>query len=160
MRTMKKFLLLALLICGCVSPHRQSGANKAAEDYVRKMLNNPNYLESVSFTELEKKRYPTALDTSLTDANIGRDDYKKMQKFVDSENGVRPDISMNNTRDLDNIKHGRLNYYAFVYTFRIDSAGYKKLMKYRFELDSLNNVLNAKDITHVWDGMQSEKNNN
>ena len=145
---MKRFLLLALLIFGCAGPRQQSGANKAAENYIRKTLDNPNFLQSVSFTELIKKRYPTALDTSLVNANIDRDNYKKIQKYVDSENGVRPDIAVNNLKDLDNIEHGRLTYYTFIYTFRVDSNGSKKLMRYRFEVDSLNNILNATDVTN------------
>jgi len=72
-----------------------------------------------------------------------------MQKFVDSENGVMPDAAIQNLKDLDNIERGKLDYYMLIYTFKIDSAGVKRTKRYRFELDSLNDVLNATDITHV-----------
>lgn len=148
---MKKYLLFVLLVCGCVRPEQQSGAENAAEEYIKKMIDSRSNLQSVSFSELEKRRYKTNLDSSLTVSNSGisGDDYKKMQKFVDSENAVTPDASIQNLKDLDNIERGKLDYYMLIYTFKIDSAGAKKTKRYRFELDSVNNILEAKDITHV-----------
>jgi hypothetical protein len=148
---MKKYLLLVLLVCGCVRSEQQSGAENAAQEYIKKMVDSRSNLQSVSFSELEKRRYKTKLDSSLTTSNSGinGDDYKKMQKFVDSENGVMPDASIQNLKDLDNIERGKLDYYMLIYTFKIDSAGVKRTKRYRFELDSLNDVLNATDITHV-----------
>jgi hypothetical protein len=148
---MKKYLLLALLVCGCVRSEQQSGAENAAEEYIKKMVDSRSNLESVSFSALEKRRYKTKLDSSLTVSNSGisGDDYKKMQKFVDSENAVMPDASIQNLKDIDNIERGKLDYYLLIYTFKIDSAGVKRTKRYRFELDSLNNILDAKDVTHV-----------
>ncbi len=150
---MKKYLLLALLVCGCVRSEQQSGAENAAQEYIRKMIDSRSNLESVSFSELEKRRYKTKLDSSLTTSNSGisSDDHKKMQKFVDSENGVMPDAAIQNLKDLDNIERGKLDYFMLIYTFKVDSAGVKKTRRYRFELDSLNNVLNATDVTHIRD---------
>ena len=148
---MKKYLLLALLVCGCMRSEQQSGAENAAKEYIKKMVDSRANPESVSFSELEKRRYRTKLDSSLTTSNSGinSDNYKKMQKFVDSENGVMPDAAIQNLKDLDNIERGKLDYYMLIYTFKIDSAGVKRTKRYRFELDSLNDVLNATDITHV-----------
>jgi mRNA-degrading endonuclease RelE of RelBE toxin-antitoxin system len=145
---MRKYLLLVLLIWGCMSP-QQNAANRAAEDYVRHMLDNPKHLESVSFTSLVKKRYTTALDSALNYASIKGDDHKKIKKFVDSQNDQRPDLVVNNLKDLDNIERGKLTYYLLIYTFKIDSGGHKRVRRYRFELDSVNNVLKATDISHV-----------
>jgi hypothetical protein len=145
---MKKFLLLALLICGCVPTEDKARAHKAAENYVRQLLDNPHFFQSVSFSELEKRRYTTALDSDLNNAGIKGDDYKKIEKYVDSENAQRPDISTQNLKNMDDIKHDRLIYYTMTYSFRIDSNGFKKLMRYRFELDTGYNVLKAKDITN------------
>jgi len=128
---------------------QQTGANKAAEDYVRHMLDNPKYLESVSFSSLVKKRYATALDSALNYANIKGDDHKKIKKFVDSQNDQRPDLVVNNLKDLDNIERGKLTYYLLIYTFKIDSGGHKRVRRYRFELDSTNNVLHATNVSHT-----------
>ena len=144
---MRKYLIFALFICGCIYNERQEHANKVVEDYTRSMLDHPHYLESVSFSEIQKKRYNTALDSSLNYAGVKGDDYQKISKFVDSQNNQRPDIADRNVVDLDNIKRGRLDYYTLIYTFRIDSAGQKKLKRYRFDLDSGYNVLKAQDIT-------------
>jgi hypothetical protein len=142
-----RYIVLILLVSGCVGSARQDADDSVAKSYVRIMLDNPHYLESVSFTQLEKKRYTTPLDSSLNYAHVKNDDYKAMHKYVDSENGQRPDIANRNTNDEYNIEHGKLDYYTFIYTFRIDSAGQKRLKRYQFELDSLNNVLKARDIT-------------
>lgn len=142
-----RFLLIALLLCGCVNTARQDHAEKVVENYMRSTLDNPRFLESVSFSELQKQRYTTALDSSLNYAGVKGDDYKKMDKFVDSENSQRPDRAISNIQDLDNIKRGKLDYFTLVYTFRIDSAGQKKLKRYRFDLDSAFNVFKAQDIT-------------
>jgi hypothetical protein len=144
---MKKYLLLALLISGCMVSEQQSGANLAAQNYIRHLFDDPKFLEPVSFSNLEKRRYQTALDSSMANRNINDPDNKKIEKFVDSENSMRPDIAPNNVTDMYNIEHNKLIYYALTYTFRIDSNGIKKLKKYRFELDSANNVLNAKEIS-------------
>ena len=140
-------MLLALLICGCVPSGKNERAHKAVERYVKTMLENPHYFESVSFSELMKKRYTTPLDSSLNYAHINPENSKKMERYVDSENAQRPDISVRNQKNLDDIEHNRLDYYLLFYSFRIDSLGYKKLMRYRFELDTACNVLKATDIT-------------
>jgi len=70
-----------------------------------------------------------------------------MQKYVDSENGQRPDLAVSNEKDVYNIEHNKLTYYLLIYSFRTDSAGVKKLMKYRIELDTACNIINATDIT-------------
>jgi len=127
---------------------QQTGANKAVEEYTRHMLEYPKYFESVAFTPLVKKRYTTALDSALNYANIKSDDHKKIKKFVDSQNEQRPDLVVNNLKDMDNIERGKLTYYSLIYTFKIDSGGHKRVRRYRFELDSMNNVLNAADISH------------
>lgn len=145
---MKKYLLLTLLICGCVRSDIERRAHKAAENYVRSALGNPHFFESVTFSELEKRRYTTPLDSTLNYAHINPEDHKKMEKYVDSENQGRPDISTRNLKDMDNIEHDQLSYYLLFYSFRIDSLGYKKLMRYRFELDTACNILKATDITN------------
>jgi hypothetical protein len=128
---------------------QQSGANKAVEEYTRHLLEYPKYFESVAFTPLVKKRYTTALDSALNYANIKGDDQEKIKKFVDSQNEQRPDLVVNNLKDLDNIQRGKLTYYLLYYTFKIDSGGHKRVRRYRFELDSMNNVLHASDVSHV-----------
>src|SRR5258708_7600891 len=146
---MKKYLLLfALLACGCIRSEQQSRANDAAEHYVRSMLGNPKDFESVSFSTLQKRRYTTSLDTSLNYAGIDTANHRKAEKYVDSENGQRPDLAVNNTKDIYNIEHDKLTYYVLTYSFRVDSNGFKKYMKYRFELDTSCRILNAKDITN------------
>lgn len=147
----KNYLAIVLLISGCVGSAKQDAADSVAKRYIKSMLDNPHYLESVSFTPLQKKRYTTPLDSSLNYAHVSGDDHKAMQKYIDSENSQRPDIANRNINDEYNIEHGKLDYYTFVYTFKIDSGGYKKLKRYRFELDSVNKVLSAKDITFSHD---------
>ena len=143
---MKRFLLLALLICGCVQTEQQSRAHHAAQQYIKDFL-NPRGLETIAFSPLEKKRYTTPLDSSLNYAHISPDDHQKMEKYVDSENGQRPDRAPANMRQMDSIENGKLFYYSLTYSFRIDSGTKKKVMRYRFELDTAFNVVNAKDIT-------------
>ncbi|HTD41459.1 MAG TPA: hypothetical protein VK671_12610 [Mucilaginibacter sp.] len=145
----KYFLILALFCCGCVHTELQSRAEYTAEHYVRNMLGNPAYFKSVSFSQLQKRRYNTSLDTSLNRAGVNTDNRPGMEKYVDSENGQRPDLAVHNEKDLYNIEHDKLTYYLLIYSFRTDSAGVKKLMKYRFELDTACNVINATDITNI-----------
>ncbi|MEO6852161.1 MAG: hypothetical protein ABI203_06420 [Mucilaginibacter sp.] len=147
---MKKYLVLIFLLCGCVRSQQQYAADKAAEDYMRQMLGNPPGFETVSFSELLKKRYKTTLDSSLAASNSGidSDDYSKMHKFIDSENAVMPGAAIQNLKDIDNMERGKLEYYTLVYTFRIDSDRTKITRRYKFELDSLNNVIKASDVTH------------
>jgi hypothetical protein len=146
---MKKLLhILFLLLASCVYSGRQGDADRAVQTYVREMLNNPKYLETVGFSELEQHRYQTALDSSLNNARIRGDDYKKMEKYVDSENYQRPDRAPGNIRQLDSIEKNKLFYYTIDYSFRIDSQGHKKLKKYHFELDTAYRVLKAVDITY------------
>ena len=128
---------------------KQERANYAVENYVRAMLGNTRDFKSVAFSELKKKRYATSLDTSLTYANIDTDNRRQAQKYVDSENGQRPDLAVSNVKDLYNIEHDKLTYYVLIYRFRIDSNGFKKYFRYRFELDTACNILNAKDITQT-----------
>jgi hypothetical protein len=143
---MKRYLLLVLLICGCVQTEQQSRAHHAAQQYIKDFL-NPKGLETIAFSPLEKKRHITALDSSLNYARISPDDHKKMEKYVDSENGQRPDRAPANIRQMDSIEKGKLFYYSLTYSFRVDSGNRKKVMRYRFELDTAFNVVNAKDIT-------------
>ena len=143
---MKKYLLLTLLICGCVQTEQQSRAHHAAEQYIKDFL-SPKGLETIAFGPLEKQRYITPLDSSLNYAHISPDDHKKMEKYVDSENGQRPDRAPANIRQMDSIEKGKLFYYSMIYSFRVDSGTKKKVLRYRFELDTAFNVVNAKDIT-------------
>jgi hypothetical protein len=145
---MKKYLfLLTICLCGCVHNELQSKAESVAETYIRSELGNPSNFKSVSFSALQKRRYTTALDSSMTYAGANGSDRKDMEKYVDSENGQRPDLAINNDKDIYNIEHNKLNYYLLIYSFRIDSAGQKKFRKYRFELDTACNIINAVDIT-------------
>lgn len=147
---MKKYLLLmAFFCCGCIHSELQSRAERSAERYVRNLLGNPTYFKSVSFSELQKRRYTTSLDTSLNAAGINTDNHPQMKKYVDSENGQRPDLAVHNEKDMYNIEHDKLTYYLLIYSFRTDSAGVKKLTKYRFELDTACNVISATDITNT-----------
>jgi len=144
---MKRYLLLALMICGCVYTEQQSRAHQAAQQYIKDFL-NPKGLETIAFSPLEKKRYVTSLDSSLNYAHISPDDHKKMEKYVDSENDQRPDRAPGNIRQMDSIEKGKLFYYSLTYSFRIDSGTKKKILRYHFELDTAFNVLNARDITN------------
>ena len=143
---MKKYLLLALLICGCVQTEQQSRAHHAAEQYIKDFL-NPKGLESINFGPLEKQRHITPLDSSLNYAHINPDNHQKMEKYVDSENDQRPDRAAANIRQMDSIEKGKLFYYSMIYSFRVDSGTKKKVLRYRFELDTAFRVVNAKDIT-------------
>lgn len=126
----------------------QSRAEHTAENYIRATLGNPPYLKSVSFSTLQKRRFSTSLDSALDYAGINGDNHRKIEKYVDSENSQRPDLAVNNEKDMYNIEHHQLNYYLLIYSFRIDSAGFKKFVKYRFELDTACNILEARDITN------------
>jgi len=127
----------------------QSRAEQTAEHYVRNRLGNPAYFKSVSFSAIQKRRYTTSLDTSLNAAGIAANDHRSMKAYVDSENGQRPDLAVKNEKDVYNIEHDKLAYYLLIYSFRTDSAGVKKLMKYRIELDTACNVINATDVTNI-----------
>jgi len=140
--------ILVLFCCSCMNTELQSRAEQTAEHYVRNRLGNPAYFKSVSFSALQKRRYTTSLDTSLNAAGINADNRPQMQKYVDSENGQRPDLAVKNEKDVYNIKHDKLTYYLLIYSFRTDSAGVKKLMKYRLELDTACNILNVTNITN------------
>ena len=149
-RTQMKWylLLLAILICGCMKSQMQSRAEGAAEHYIRSKLGNPAYFKSVSFSPLQKRRYSTSLDTSLVFVGIDSSAHKKAEMYVDSENNQRPDLAVRNAKDLYNIEHDKLTYYLLYYSFRIDSGSFKKVMRYRFELDTACQVLDARDITN------------
>lgn len=127
----------------------QSRAEASAEHYVRSRLGNPRYFKSVSFSPIQKRRYSTALDSSLDYAGVSAANRKKMESYVDSENSQRPDLAVSNEKDLYNIEHDKLSYYLLIYSFRVDSSGFKKLMKYRFELDTACNVIDVTDITNA-----------
>lgn len=142
-------LILALSCCGCMNAELQSKAEQSAEHYVRARFGNTAYFKSVSFSQLQKRRYATSLDTSLGAAGISASDRRRMSAYVDSENGQRPDLALKNERDVYNIQHNKLSYYLLIYSFRTDSAGVKKLIKYRFELDTACNVISATDVTSV-----------
>src|SRR5579864_7726204 len=125
---MKKYLfLLAICLCGCVRNELQSKAENVAEIYIRTELGNPKNFKSVSFSTLKKRRYTTALDSAMTYAGANADSRQSMEKYVDSENGQRPDLAINNEKDIYNIQHNKLNYYQLIYSFRIDSAGRKEI---------------------------------
>ena len=143
---MKKYLLLALLFCGCVYSS-QKRAHHAAEQYIKDFL-NPHGLETVSFSELEKLRRVTSLDSSLNYAHINANDSDKVKKYVDSENFQRPDKALANIRQADSIAKGKLFYYTLTYVFKVDSGREKKLMRYKFEMDTAFRVLKAVDVTN------------
>ena len=82
-------------------------------------------------------------------AGINPGDRQRMKAYVDSENGQRPDLAVKNEKDVYNIQTDKLSYYLLIYSFRTDSAGVKKMMKYRLELDTACNVIGATDITNV-----------
>jgi hypothetical protein len=145
---MRYLFLLATCLCGCVHNELQSRAERVVETYIQTELGNPPNLKSVSFSALQKRRYTTALDSSITYAGANTNNRRDMEKYVDSENGQRPDLAINNEKDIYNIKHNKLNYYLLIYSFRIDSAGQKKFRKYRVELDTACNIINATDITN------------
>ncbi len=108
---MKTYLfLLAICLCSCVHNELQSKAENVAETYIRTELGNPPNFKSVSFSTLKRKRYTTALDSSMTYAGANADSRQSMEKYVDSENGQRPDLATNNEKDIYNIEHNKLNY--------------------------------------------------
>ena len=147
---MKRYLfLLAIGLYGCVHNELQSKAESVAETYIRTELGNPPNFKSVSFSALQKRRYTTSLDSSMIYAGANADNHRDMEKYVDSENGQRPDRAIDNEKDIYNVEHNKLNYYLLIYSFRIDSAGQKKFRKYRFELDTACNIINATDITNT-----------
>jgi hypothetical protein len=143
----KYFLLVAICLCSCVHSELQSRAENAAERYARSQYGFSKYFKSVSFSALQKRRYSTALDSSLNYAGIDTNNRKKTRRYVDSENNQRPDLALSNIKDLYNIEHNRLSYYLLYYAFRVDSGRFKKFKKYRFELDTAFNVISATDIT-------------
>lgn len=145
----REFLILALFCCSCMNSELQSRAEQSAEHYARNKLGNPAYFKSVSFSGLQKRRYNTSLDTSLDAAGINANDRGRVKAYVDSENGQRPDLAVKNEKDVYNMQHDKLTYYLLIYSFRTDSAGVKKLMKYRFELDTACNVISATQITNI-----------
>jgi hypothetical protein len=144
---MKRYFLLALLLCGCVYSAQKNRAHHAAEQYIKDFL-NPHGLETVSFSELQKLRRVTGLDSSLNYAHINANDSEKVKKYIDSENFQRPDRAQANIQEADSIAKGRLFYYTLTYVFRVDSARQKKLMRYKFEMDTAFNVLKAVDVTN------------
>lgn len=89
------------------------------------------------------------MDTSLNAAGINTSDHQRMKAYVDSENGQRPDLAVKNEKDVYNIQHDKLTYYLLIYSFRTDSADVKKFMKFRIELDTACNVIDATDVTNV-----------
>ena len=141
--------MLVLLCCSCTNSELQSRAEQSAEHYVRSRLGSPVYFKTVSFSPLQKRRHATSLDTSLNAAGINDGDHQRTKAYVDSENGQRPDLAIKNEKDVYNIQNGKLNYYLLIYSFRTDSAGVKKFMKYRIELDTVCNVIDAIDITNA-----------
>src|ERR1700712_735016 len=130
------FLIPAIFVYGCMRSELQSRAEQAAEHYVRNKLGNPGYFKSLSFSELQKKRYSTSLDSSLNNAGVDTRNHEKIKSYVDSENSQRPDLAVKNEKDVFNIDHEKLTYYLLIYSFRVDSAGVKKSMKYRIEMDT------------------------
>lgn len=146
---MRKYsFLLILLFCGCVQSELQSRANDAAEHYVKSKFGNPKYFKSISFSALEKRRYSTSLDTALMYAGVDTGNHKRIENYADSQSQQRPDLATQNTDDVYNIKHNKLSYYLLNYSFRIETDGQKRMMKYRFELDTAMNVIEAIDVTN------------
>lgn len=141
--------MLILFCYSCANSELQSRAEQSAEHYLRNRLGNPAYFKSISFSPLQKRRYRTSLDTSLNAAGINDGNRERMKAYVDSENGQRPDLAIKNEKDVYNIQHDKLTYYLLIYSFRTDSADVKKLMKYRLELDTACNVIDATDISNV-----------
>jgi hypothetical protein len=155
---MRKVLPFVLVFCfGCLISTQQREANESVERYARDMMGNPKEFESIGFTTIEKRRYITPLDSSLNYAHIKSSDYKKMEKFVDSENYQRPDRAPGNIRQLDSIEKNKLTYYVIDYSFRIDSQGQKKLKRFHFELDTAFRVLRAEDITYGRDTKREDR---
>lgn len=147
---MKRYaFILILFFCSCTNSELQSRAEQSAEHYVRNLLGNPAYFKTVSFSPLQKRRFTTSLDTSLNAAGINTSDHQRMKAYVDSENGQRPDLAVKNEKDVYNIQHDKLTYYLLIYSFRTDSADVKKFMKFRIELDTACNVIDATDVTNV-----------
>lgn len=144
----KYFFLLSLLFCGCMQSELQSRANSAAEHYVKSKFGNPKYFKSVSFSGLEKRRYSTSLDTALMYAGVDTNNHNRIEKYADSESQQRPDLATQNTSDLYDIKHNKLSYYLLTYSFRIETEGQIRMLKYRFELDTAMNVIEAYDLAH------------
>lgn len=142
-------MILSLFCCSCMDSGLQSRAEQSAEHYARNKLGNPAYFKSVSFSALQKRRHTTSLDTSLDAAGVNADDHQRVKAYVDSENDQRPDLAVKNEKDVYNMQHDKLTYYLLIYSFRTDSAGVKKLMKYRFELDTSCNVIDATDISNI-----------
>ncbi|HVV53997.1 MAG TPA: hypothetical protein VHC47_01660 [Mucilaginibacter sp.] len=146
---MKKLLLVFILFCcSCVYSVQQSEAQRAARAYILNTLDDTKGLQPVAFSPLEKHRYVTELDSSLRYAHISSSDRSKMEKYVDSENFQRPDLALQNEKDLYNIEHHKLTYYTLDYSFRVDSEGHRKLKRYHFELDTAFNVISATDVTY------------
>jgi len=148
---MRRFLAFIplLLLCGCASSVQQDRANKVAENYIRSQFGNSHHPEPVSFSDIEEKRYTTALDSEMNYSGVEGDECVKLNKFADSSNSQRPNLANRNLKDFDDIKNGKLDYYTLVYTFRIDSAGKKKLRRFRFDLDTGYNIFKAQDITFI-----------
>jgi hypothetical protein len=127
----------------------QSRAEQSAEHYMKNQFGNPAYFTSVSFSVLKERRHITSLDTSLNAAGINPGDPQRLKAYLDSENGQRPDLAVKNEKDAYNIQHDKLTYYLLIYSFRTDSAGVKKSMRYRLELDTACNVVDATDVTNL-----------
>lgn len=145
----RSLLILTLFCCSCMNSELQSRAEQSAEHYIKNRLGNPVYFKSISFSAVQKRRYTTSLDTSLDVAGVNTSDRQRVKSYVDSENGQRPDLAIKNEKDVYNMQHDKLTYYLLIYSFKTDSAGVKKLIKYRFELDTACNVIDATDITNV-----------
>lgn len=146
---MRRFLAFIplLLLCGCASSVQQDRANKVAENYIRLQFGNSHHPEPVSFSDIEEKRYTTAVDSEMNYSGVEGDECVKLNRFADSSNSQRPNLANRSLKDFDDIRNGKLDYYSLVYTFHIDSAGQKKLRRFRFNLDTGYNIFKAQDIT-------------
>lgn len=144
---MKKFLVfLFVVLVSCKS--NNSIVNTKIENFIKGKLNNPETFELISIDSLTKDRHYTSLDTLPVNSGIkGIFDYKGFERYVDSENKVRPDLAYYNLRDLKNIESGKLNFYYTDCTFRIKNGSEKKLLKYHFELDTVFNIINYSNVT-------------
>ena len=100
-------------------------------------------------SKIRKDRYSTSLDTIL-DLGVeikGPFDLRGFEAYVDTLNAVNPEYADENSKDLELIKSGKLEYYTLNYKFRLKKNGQKVLREYEFKVDSLGKVLEANDIS-------------
>ncbi|WP_295797563.1 hypothetical protein [Mucilaginibacter sp.] len=137
--------LVGLLSCNSTP---QKIADKNIENYIKSKLNDPNSFELVSVDTIIKSRTKVMLDSMLYPENIKNEfDFHGYEKYVDSENRVRPELKEENLSNLRKIKSGELVFYYTKCTFRIEENNRKKLVRYYFELDTNYQVKNFRNIS-------------